>query len=703
VKLIAAEADFTQEGFLPTRVYDGNQKSGWAIHGPGQWNVDRTLIVHFEKPVQLPPGGVWTIVLDQQYGGQHTLGRFRLSLGRRASQAGRSEAELRRQHREQRFAEWLRAGETAAAPWRVLAPAAAKSNLPLLTIETDGSVYSSGDQSKRDVYETEMAAGPEPITALRLEALPDDRLPRKGPGRVFYEGPFGDFHLSEVLLEADGKPVKIASVTQSFGTAAAATIDGNPQTGWSINGGQGRAHTAVFRLAEPLRGAARLKWTMIFERYYACGMGRYRLSATSAPAPSAAYPPDVEAALATPRERRTPPQQALLMAHFLAVAPELAAARAEIAAERGKAPPLPTTLVFSERPADNPRLTHLHHRGEFLQPRERVEPGVPAVLHPLPKDAPRNRLEFARWLVDPRNPLVGRVTVNRQWAALFGRGLVRTTEDFGFQGETPSHPALLDWLAAHFTGAAGGAGGLKPWSMKSLHRLLVTSATYRQSSAATPALLARDPQNKLLARGPRFRIEAEMLRDTALRAAGLLSAKMGGPSVFPPQPPGVTSEGTYGPLAWTVSQGEDRYRRSLYTFAKRTAPYALFLTFDAPSGEACVARREVSNTPLQALSLLNDAVFVEAHQALGGLTAARPGAPAERAAYLFRRCLTRPPTAEETALLVSFYTAQKARLEAKELDAKAISGTGEGDLTERAAWTLLARTLLNIDEAVVKP
>jgi hypothetical protein len=235
-----------------------------------------------------------------------------------------------------------------------------------------------------------------------------------------------------------------------------------------------------------------------------------------------------------------------------------------------------------------------------------------------------------------------------------------------------------------------------------MHRLMVTSATYRQSSRVTREHLAKDPENKILARMPRFRMEAELVRDAALKISGLLSTKLGGPSVFPPQPAGVTSEGTYGPLAWNVSQGEDRYRRGLYTFSKRTAPYAMFLTFDAPSGEACVARREVSNTPLQALTLLNDQVFVETAQMLGKLMAAYPGSLEHRATYLFRRCLVRPPSREELAMLVRYYQAQKPRFESKELDASALAGPGDGDVNERAAWTALARSLLNLDETVVK-
>ncbi|MGV3723780.1 MAG: DUF1553 domain-containing protein, partial [Actinomycetota bacterium] len=392
-------------------------------------------------------------------------------------------------------------------------------------------------------------------------------------------------------------------------------------------------------------------------------------------------------------------------------------------------PAMPTTLVMAERPPNNPRPTFLHNRGEFLQPRDRVEPRVLTVLHELPPNAPFNRLSFARWLVDQRNPLVGRVTVNRQWAAFFGTGIVKTTDDFGYQGDSPTHPELLDWLAVNFVSMGQRAGyplgrpstGARPkvasmnslphssidpyalgWSQKALHRLIVTSATYRQSSAVSPALLARDAPNRLLARGPRFRMEAEQVRDTALRVSGLLTPKLGGPSVFPPQPAGVTSEGTYGPLSWKVSEGPDRYRRGLYTFTKRTAPFAMALTFDAPSGEACVARREVSNTPLQALTLLNDTVFVEAAQSLGRMLAARTGSVDERAEYLFRRVVTRPAAADERALMVRFFDAQKARLTAKELNAAAIAGPGEGDAVERAAWTLLARTVLNLDETITK-
>jgi hypothetical protein len=238
--------------------------------------------------------------------------------------------------------------------------------------------------------------------------------------------------------------------------------------------------------------------------------------------------------------------------------------------------------------------------------------------------------------------------------------------------------------------------------MKQLHKLIVTSAAYQQASRVTPELREKDPENRLLARGPRVRLEAEMIRDSALRASGLLSAKIGGPSVFPPQPPGVTTEGTYGRLEWKPSQGADRYRRGLYTFSKRTAPYAMLTTFDGPSGEACLARREVSNSPMQALTLLNDPVFVEAAQAFGRTLAAQRGSVEDRVRLAFRRVLTRPPTAREAELLTGYFHAQKRRFEAKELDAAAVAGAGEGNANERAAWTVLVRALFNLDEMITK-
>jgi hypothetical protein len=600
---------------------------------------------------------------------------------------------------EKAFADWLKKERAKAVKWQVVRPASAKSNLPLLMIEPDDSVFVAGDMTKRDVYDLTFRGDFTNVTAIRLEALPDERLPKNGPGRVYYEGPHGDFHLSTITASADGQPAKFVKASQTIGNATAA-IDANPQTGWSINGGQGQRNVAVFTFKQPMT-AKELRFSLVFEKYYAAGLGRFRVSVTTAPNAAAhKTPPEVEALLLAGDAGPT------VRDYFYQTTPHLAKARAEIDALRKTLPAYPTTLVMRERPDGNPRPTFLHNRGEFLQPTARVEPGTPAFLPALPKDAPRNRLGLARWLVSAENPLTARVTVNRQWQAFFGRGLVRTMGDFGYQGELPTHPALLDWLACELMQPTkpthGRAWAFKPWSIKHIHRLIVTSATYRQSSRITPELLARDPENQLLAHGPRVRLEAELIRDSVLRASGLLSPKIGGPSVFPPQPASVTTEGTYGKLQWKASEGEDRYRRGLYTFAKRTAPFAMTATFDAPSGEECVALRDVSNTPLQALTVLNDVVFTEAAQAAGRMMAAKPGTIGDRVKLMFRRFLVRPPTDDDVKMLSRFVVEQAKQFASNTADAKKLAGDGPGDVAERAAWTALARVLMNLDEFVVK-
>lgn len=608
-----------------------------------------------------------------------------------------------REHLEIKFRAWLVEERARTVNWQVLKPAAMKANLALLTLQPDNSVFCTGDQSKSDTYELKFRV-PAGATAFRLEAIPDERLPEHGPGAVYYEGPRGDFFLSEFTASAGGTPLKFASASDSYGKAgigrgtaqAANCIDGDQQSGWSVNGGQGERHVAVFNLAQPLAAAGDVEIKLLFEKHYAAPLGRFRISVTTdaAKAVARAFDEAVERALLTPDAKLTDAQRAQLRQTFLLNAPELAAARAEIDKLKKAMPELPTTLVLKERPRENPRATFIHNRGEFLQPTDRVEAGVIAALHPFPAAVPRDRLGFAKWLVSPDNPLTARVTVNRAWQAFFGTGLVRTVGDFGLTGDVPSHPELLDWLAVEFV--------KQGWSLKKLYRLIVTSATYQQSSRVTPQLLAKDPNNLLLARAPRVRLEAELVRDSVLRASGLLSPKIGGPSVFPPQPASVTSEGVYAAKEWTESKGEDRYRRGLYTFTKRSAPFAMFNTFDAPSGEACVARREVSNTPLQALTLLNDVVFTEAAQAMGKLLAARSGTIEERMQFAFRRVLTRTATKEELASLAKFFESQKQRFAAKELDAAKIAGPGEGDANERAAWTVVARALFNLDEAITK-
>lgn len=696
VKLARAEAAFSQEKYPVAAAIDGKvDHLGWAI--APQQGKSHTAAFHFEKPLKLDASRKWTVKLEQQFGGNHTLAKFRLALGSPLDD-GRSVEARRQEAFEKAYAAWLEKAQKSAARWTMVRPSKLESSTPILTPLEDGSVLASGDITKSDTYIATYAGGFKGITAIKLEALPHESLPKFGPGKIHYEGPFGDFFLSEMTLLADGQALKLSKAVSSFGSGIANTLDGDAQSGWSINGGQGQAHWAVFALAEPSPEAKEIAVRMLFEKYYAAPLGRFRIWASDDPKAAeqtGALPPEVEAALLAPAGQRDDAQRQLLVRHFVTIAPELAEARKEIDGLRKSLSDATTTLVMRERPADKTRVTRIHKRGEFTQPTDAVEPGLPQVLPGLPSGAPANRLGFAQWLVSRENPLTARVFVNRTWQAFFGRGLVRTMEDFGIQGEKPTHPELLDYLAVEFMD--------RGWSMKELHRLIVTSATYRQSSKATAALLARDPKNELLGRGARFRLDAEMVRDSALQASGLLSGKIGGPSVFPPQPASITTEGAYGPLPWNASGGEDRYRRSIYTFAKRTAPFAMYNTFDAPGGEACVARRDVTNTPLQALTLLNDQVFMEAAQALGKLLAQAPGDDAARAEALFRRVLGRSPAEDEQAMLLKFVVRQKERFEKKDLDPEKLAGAGEGDVVTRAAWTSAARAMMNLDEAVTKP
>jgi hypothetical protein len=375
----------------------------------------------------------------------------------------------------------------------------------------------------------------------------------------------------------------------------------------------------------------------------------------------------------------------------------LASMRREAEAIEAQAARVP---VMAELPEANRRPTHVLDRGSFLSPLDPVTPGVPEALHPLGAGGPHDRLALAHWLVSPDNPLTARVTVNRWWEQFFGRGLVETAEDFGAQGAPATHPELLDWLAAEFVESG--------WSTKALCRTIVTSATYIQASAAGAVLLELDPHNALLARGPRFRLEAEMIRDQALAVSGLLSERMYGPPVFPAQPDGVWMV-VYSGDAWVTSTGEDAHRRSLYTFWRRTSPYPSLTTFDAPSREICSPRRIRTNTPLQALVTMNDAVYVEAAQALARRMIAEGGPIAsDRAAHGFRLCLAREPTPEEVDVMLALVADEYARYREHPADAVAAATDPLGplpdgaDAAEVAAWTIAASVLLNLDEFITR-
>jgi mono/diheme cytochrome c family protein len=360
----------------------------------------------------------------------------------------------------------------------------------------------------------------------------------------------------------------------------------------------------------------------------------------------------------------------------------------------------PLIPIVRELPSDKRRETRLHVGGNFLDQGEPVLPNTPAAFHPFPEGATRDRLGLAHWLVNPQNPLTARVAVNRHWAQFFGVGLAQTEEDFGGQGLLPSHPELLDWLASEFV--------RQGWSFKRLCKTIVMSATYRQSARATPALLAKDKFNRLLARGPRFRLEAEMIRDSVLAASGLLSGKLLGPSVMPPQPPGIWAA-VYSQDRWVTARDEDRWRRGLYTFVRRTSPYPSMVTFDAPSREVCAVRRIRSNTPLQALVTLNDPVFVEAAQALARRMLKEVDGPVEeRIARGFRLAVLRPPAPEEVQVLAALYRTRLAHARANPADARALATEPLGPLPEgmdpheAAALTAVANVLLNMDEVLTK-
>jgi mono/diheme cytochrome c family protein len=698
VAIVSATADAEQAGYPVSQAIDGRGDTGWAVHADdARLNHPKTAILQLAAPVVHPGGSRLTVTLEQNQGGHHTLGRIRLSVPKpeetTSGSPAPSLADQRKAALEQAMAKWLGTVETKVAVWTTPRPVVMTSNSPKLAWQEDGSIFASGDFTKEDQYELKYDALPAGVTSIRLEALPDPRLPEHGPGITYYEGPRGDFFVGHLTVSGSDGDVSIARATATAGQADL-MIDANKQSGWNGSGQPGERHAAVLVLEKPWPGGPMV---VRFQsgRHYSASLGRFRVSVTDRPggAEAVAVEPEIEAILGRPAAARTDDERDRLRQAFLLQETELAAETKRIRA-LGRPPRGQETLVLRERPADNPRVTRRHHRGEYLQPEEAVSPGVPAFLPPLPPGAPTNRLGFAQWLVSPDHPLTARVTANRQWAAFFGTGLVKTLGDFGYQGDAPSHPELLDWLAVHFVRDG--------WSLKRLHRLIVLSATYRQASTLTPALQARDPQNRLLARGPRFRVEAEIVRDITLRASGLLSDKMFGPPVRPPQPAGVT-EAAYGGAGWEVSQGEDRYRRALYTFAKRSAPFAAANTFDAPSGEACVARRELSNTPLQSLTLLNDEAFVEAAQALGRLAVDGAGDDRARLIRIFRQCLTRVPQDREVAVLLALLHDTRGRLDRGELTAADIAGNaGAAPVAERAAWTVVARAMLNLDETITK-
>jgi mono/diheme cytochrome c family protein len=602
---------------------------------------------------------------------------------------------------------WEQKMKSLEASWRPLGNASARSLMGAkLERQSDGSWLATGDNPATDTYVIEgrlpQAAS---ITGLRIEALPDASLPRGGPGRDVY----GNFALTEVRIElvtdaGAAKPLAISAIKADNGRIKSEK-DKPDASLWTVDAtreDQRLRRQLILAFNQPVppqSGAIRV--TMVHRSEFSGqGIGRFRVSATSAAEPETAAqaPAALRPVLELSPGLRTQEQAQDLAKAFREVAPSLKATRDELKKLQKELDALGiiTTLVMRDRTTAEPLSAVVRVRGSFLSPGETVYAGTPAVLNPWPQELPKNRLGLAEWLVSKDNPLTARVAVNRIWEQYFGHGIVETSEDFGTQGERPSHPELLDWLAVEFME--------RGWSQKAIHRLIVTSSTYRQDSRVTPELEERDPYNRLLARGPRFRVEAEMVRDIALSASGLLSPKIGGPSVFPYQPDGIWDL-PYNDDKWVMSKGEDRYRRGLYTFVRRTSPYPSMTVFDAPSREVCTVRRVRTNTPLQALTMLNDPVFVDAAQALARRVLKEAGpAPADRATLAFRLCTGRRPQAVELDAILKSYEQQRKHFEADPSGAERLAGgTAAGsNAADAAAWTMISNSLLNLDETVTK-
>jgi hypothetical protein len=608
---------------------------------------------------------------------------------------------------ERNFHAWCDEQSNQSTRWTLLKPAHVVSqNNATMTKLSDGSLLVTGDRPELDRYEIDCETDIERITGFRLEAIPDPRLPHHGPGRgsVMDDGTFvvTEFDVRAFPNKSDAAvPLRFARADSTFHhgeRTAEKAIDGNRLTSWHIQGGAGKKHVAVFQLERPYEcsGDTRLNITISQNFVHQQTLGRFRMYVTGdmAELPARLRSTTVDEILLCNPKARTAQQRRELKVHYLSVAPELSEFNTAIETLRESRPRLPTTLVMAER--REPRTTHLHIRGDFRRPGIAVTGNVPAVLPPISAGQSPDRLSLAEWVVDERNPLTARVIMNQLWQQYFGLGIVITPEDFGTQGELPSHPQLLDWLSTEFQ--------RQKWSLKAAHRLIVTSAVYRQSASATAELRSKDPENVLLARAPRHRLEPERIRDVLLMVSGLLDHRLGGPSVFPSQPAAAASSFHF---TWTESAGSDKFRRGLYTFRRRTAPYAMFSLFDAPTGNICSVHRHRSNTPLQALALLNDDLTLAAARALAVRVVQLDAGDLEsRARLAFRACVTRPPDTVEMNQLLAFYQRQHKRLVAGELNAAEITGTQRvpaGDtLEDLAVWTMVARLLLNLDETITK-
>lgn len=642
----------------------------------------------------------------------------------------------------QELAAWERSVRSKEVAWTALKATELESTSGLNhpTQEPDLSILTQGHPTtKGDIYGV-FEADLKGVTGLRLEALTHRDLPFNGPGRSKY----GTWAVSEMVVSYQlpdtdkWEPLKLTSATADFSEPSARLedewkvdydkeqkrirgpagylIDGNDDTAWRADRGPGLRNqqgVAVVQFEKPLDLPAGTKLKVLLRYHHSGGtgrentmLGRCRVSTTTAPAPQA-QAVDYAAILAmqTVPDQRTPQQQQAIFTAWRKTVPEAKAINDQISAEWKKQPSaLTSVLHLAEREGDHVRATKLLDRGAWDRPKQNIAPHTLVALHPQEKTGKADRLAFARWLADKRSALTARVAVNRVWQAIFGGGLVETSEDFGTRAAVPEYRELLDWLAVDFMEHG--------WSHQHLIRTILASATYQQSSKATPELLERDPRNRYLSRGPRFRMEAEVVRDNALSIAGLLHRKIGGPSIYPPVPQSVLDYNFVRPAYWLPPTGPERYRRALYIFRKRSMPDPVMSSFDAPNGDLACARRPRSNTPLSALTGLNETVFVEAAQALAQRILREGGADdAARASYAYQLCTARGIKPAELQSVLKLLDANRARLRQGEIKAGVIAFSAltkpeelptDATPNDIAAWTIVSRVLLNLDETMTK-
>lgn len=509
--------------------------------------------------------------------------------------------------------------------------------------------------------------------------------------------------------------VDLAAATADFnggGYSAGGVLDDRNTTGWSLGEDDAakKPRSLYLRAHDPFGFAERgeLVVTLKFESPKpAQTLGRFKLSTTSSALLGDFFdlPENARGIFAVSKSERNPDQRLELQRHYRRTfVPEIKEWVKTLGEKRKQRDDHRNSIDVSMVMEDmsKRRDSFLLVRGEFGNRGAKVEPGVLTNVFPLPEGLPPNRLGLAKWLVHPEHPLTSRVTVNRYWQQYFGTGLVKTAEEFGSQGERPSHPELLDWLAVEFV--------KRGWDMKAMHKMIVMSATYRQDSEVEAALLKRDPESRLLARFPRSRLEAETIRDNALAISGLLKPRVGGKSVYPYQPPGMWEAMAFeGTRSWVQSQGDENYRRGIYTYWRRSVPYPSYVIFDAPTRETCTVRRPRTNTPLQALTLMNDPVYVEASRALGHRIMTQGGKTLrEQIEFAFKTALGRPPSAKERRILENAYKRELKQFEKDRVSAAKLVHVGaskpplEADICELAAWTIVGNLLLNLDETVTK-